>query len=116
MTARGPFYQVDPGRVNAPRRHRPVDLDQIPSDKQARYGLSNRLAGRCPHCGKPCSPYGECEQRRVLKRVSAMLHKMARLGLIAKIGPSLWLSMEYVEDHIRKGGTVLLPEWLRTTK
>jgi len=36
-------------------------------DKWQRYRVKLVAAGRCPHCGKPCAPYRECEERRQKK-------------------------------------------------
>lgn len=38
-------------------------------DKQAAYRDRMQTAGLCPHCGKPCAPFSECEERRERKRL-----------------------------------------------
>lgn len=44
---------------------------RLPGDKYKRYKQKLVSEGRCPHCGKPCAPYVECEERRAYKRAKA---------------------------------------------
>ncbi len=37
------------------------------STKHSRYRQKCKEEGRCPHCGKPCAPYHECEERHKAK-------------------------------------------------
>lgn len=37
-------------------------------NKFVTYRLKCAADRRCPHCGKPCGPYYECEERRAYKR------------------------------------------------
>ncbi len=39
-------------------------------DRHKAYRERSRVKGRCPHCGKFCAPYYECEERREKKRVA----------------------------------------------
>lgn len=38
------------------------------SKKQVKWQQQRIREGRCPHCGQPCAPYYECEERRAAKR------------------------------------------------
>lgn len=44
-------------------------------DKWSAYRLRCLKTGKCTHCGKPCLPYAECEERRLYKR----LHSRKRM-------------------------------------
>jgi hypothetical protein len=50
--------------------------------KQSRYRQKNVSQGKCPHCGKPCLPYYECEYRRSMKKMQRILRRMAGMGMI----------------------------------
>ncbi len=39
-------------------------------NKHKRYRQKCIRDGRCPHCGKSCAPFYECEERRKYKRLS----------------------------------------------
>ena len=57
--------------------------DSLPKiSKQIRYRQKNIAQGKCPHCGKPCSPFYECEDRRNIKKLQGMLRRMAKSGII----------------------------------
>lgn len=43
------------------------------TDKQKRYRQKCISEGRCPHCGKPCAPYYECDTRRLYKKKNSMI-------------------------------------------
>ena len=48
-------------------------------NKQKRYKEKLISEGRCPHCGVPCAPFVECEERRAYKSRKAkektLVHK-----------------------------------------
>lgn len=75
------FYDIPGSRV-LPPRGRKASRWKAPKDKYARYRVKQQEVGRCPHCGKPCAPYYECNDRRFYKRVMSALRKMVRLGII----------------------------------
>lgn len=54
-------------------------------DKHQRYRRKCMAEGRCPHCGKPCAPYAECEERRTYKRISVALRRMHSVGLVKRV-------------------------------
>lgn len=39
-------------------------------NKQKTYRQKRISEGKCPHCGKSCAPFYECEERREYKRIS----------------------------------------------
>ena len=45
-------------------------------NKQQRYQKKMVASGRCPHCGKPCAPYYECEDRRSYRKSNLALRRM----------------------------------------
>lgn len=53
-------------------------------DKHQRYRQRKIVQGKCPHCGNPCAPYYECEERRINKKMSRLLNRMVLAGLISK--------------------------------
>lgn len=58
----------------------PVEYEILPgTTKQERYRQRLIAEGRCPHCGKPCTPFAECEERRAYKQAKAknktLVHK-----------------------------------------
>ena len=55
-------------------------------NKYQRYRLKNTAQGRCPHCGKSCAPYYECEDRRLNKKVYRTLNRMVLSGELTQEG------------------------------
>lgn len=53
-------------------------------NKYTRYRQKQIKAGRCPHCGKPCAPFYECDERRMNKQVSKSLNKLIQIGLVIR--------------------------------
>lgn len=53
-------------------------------DKHQRYRLKCRSEGRCPHCGKPCAPFAECDDRRAWKGVHRVLSRGVKDGIFKK--------------------------------
>lgn len=53
-------------------------------NKYSRYRRKCVQEGRCPHCGKPCAPYYECDDRRAQKRILYVLHRLRKAGLISR--------------------------------
>lgn len=53
--------------------------------KQQRYRRKCLSDGRCPHCGEPCAPYYECEDRRRTKRIHRLFSRASAIGAITKI-------------------------------
>ncbi len=68
-----------------------------PKDRHSRYRVKCQETGKCPHCGKSCAPFYECEQRRFYKRLSYAMKKGVRLGMFYQ-----------TED-----GKYGLPEWVK---
>lgn len=56
-------------------------------DKNQRYRARQKEQGKCPHCGKPCAPYAECEERREAKAYARLL---SRGGVCSRCGGSAW--------------------------
>lgn len=54
-------------------------------DKHKKYRLHNVAKGKCPHCGKPCAPFYECETRRFAKRLSHALRWLEKAGIVRRI-------------------------------
>jgi len=54
-------------------------------NKYQRYMQKCVREGRCPHCGKPCAPYYECDTRRGIKRVTYYLKKLEKAGVVERI-------------------------------
>lgn len=52
--------------------------------KQKSYRQRCAAEGRCPHCGKPCAPYRECQQRRDYKRIQRVLRRGVQFGMFEK--------------------------------
>jgi len=77
--------------------HKPP-VETMGLTKEARYILKCRAEGRCPHCGKPCAPYKQCEERREYERARAVdgrarrwslkpqKHTKTPFGMIARVG------------------------------
>lgn len=58
-----------PGQRAKPKI-KPLQLPILPKDnKWIRYRKRLRAKQCCPHCGKPCAPYFECEVRREYRRL-----------------------------------------------
>ena len=55
-------------------------------NKQDKYRQNQIKKGCCPHCGKPCTPYYECEERRTCKNFGHNLSHMVKIGLILRSG------------------------------
>lgn len=53
-------------------------------NKWQRHRLKCQKEGRCPHCGKPCLPYSECEDRRHIRKVRYTLNRLILSGLAIK--------------------------------
>jgi len=51
-------------------------------DKYQKYRKKMVGAGRCPHCGKTCAPYYECEDRRAYKKSNIALQNMVKVGML----------------------------------
>ena len=53
--------------------------EKYEGDKYQRRRQKLAAEGCCPHCGKPCAPFVECEERRAYKRKKAkdktLVHK-----------------------------------------
>ena len=58
--------------------------------KQHHYRQRRIKKGCCPHCGKPCAPYYECEDRREKKNINRMLNQMSRAKIITKEQDHPW--------------------------
>ena len=52
--------------------------------KQQRYRRRNILCGLCPHCGKPCAPYYECDDRRLKHGFDRALRELIKIGMVGK--------------------------------
>lgn len=72
----------------SPRRKRQLTL---PKDKYARHRIKCLMEGRCPHCGKPCAPYSECQERRAKKRLFGYLAKGIKNGDIIRTSPGFYM-------------------------
>jgi len=70
-------------KLSKPRSKR--DL-RYPKDKHGRYRRKCLLNRRCPHCGKPCAPYSECEERRAYKRTRNEIKIWVKIGALSKLG------------------------------
>lgn len=53
-------------------------------DKHKRYRLKCISEGLCPHCGKPCAPYYECDDRRFYRKSNRTLNDLVKLGFLEK--------------------------------
>lgn len=56
--------------------------------KNKAYRKRCQAAGLCPHCGKPCAPYRECEARRAYKRGRNYLRRPALIRGPMKMKPN----------------------------
>jgi hypothetical protein len=79
------FYDIPLSRGSTRSRPRVHGSGAPPKDKYGRYRARMRSSGRCPHCGKPCAPFYECETRRFYKRMLSHLNKAARIGILLKL-------------------------------
>jgi hypothetical protein len=68
---------------------------QVVVHKNKRYREAQKAKGCCPHCGKPCAPYYECEERRAYK----MAHRRARR---LALGPIVSASGQWIAAHSNK--------------
>lgn len=55
-------------------------------EKNRRYRQKQISEGKCPHCGKPCAPYYECDKRRQYKKMLYSLNRLVIAGHIEQIG------------------------------
>ncbi len=53
-------------------------------NKYQRYRHKMISQGKCPHCGKPCAPFYECEDRRKRKSMSKLLRRMVWAGILSR--------------------------------
>jgi hypothetical protein len=67
-------------RGNTSKRKKPA------TDKHSRWRQKMVSEGRCPHCGKPCEPFYECEQRRANKKINRILKEAVAQGKIKIVG------------------------------
>jgi hypothetical protein len=58
-------------------------------NKSQRYRARMKKEGRCPHCGKPCAPFFECEERRAYKNAQ-------RRARLKGLGPILFKEGQWV--------------------
>lgn len=61
-------------------------------NKSQRYRAKRKAEGRCPHCGEPCAPYYECEERRAYKNARG---RARRLG----IGPIVSAAGQWIATN-----------------
>ena len=54
-----------------------------PVNKYQRYRQKCLREGRCPHCGKPCAPYAECDDRRKTKNVYRVAKRFVAAGMVS---------------------------------
>jgi hypothetical protein len=76
--------------------HKPP-IETFGMSKEARYAFRKKAEGCCPHCGKPCAPYKQCEERREAARLRMTgkprqethrprQQKMTFTGYLVKVG------------------------------
>ncbi len=53
-------------------------------EKGKRWRQKQIKAGRCPHCGKPCAPFYECDERRNYEKSKKLLNRMVDTGFLKK--------------------------------
>jgi hypothetical protein len=58
--------------------------------KQQRYRKRLVEKGCCPHCGKECTPYYECDDRRVKHALNGVLRTLVRQGRVEKTGNGMF--------------------------
>jgi len=77
-------------RVKANRLglHKPP-IEMAGLTKLARYYLRRVSEGCCPHCGKPCAPYYQCEERREKDRLRMSKGKPRKLHVKAHRKPAI---------------------------
>lgn len=87
-------------------RPKKIKKDIPNPDKYQRRLRKLQSQNSCCHCGKPCAPYAECEERRAYKRMWARNHKHSDIlkesfSLDQKIvfSEAMWLHAE-LEDII----------------
>ena len=65
-----------------PRGHTSTRKGIKVNDKHSRYRQKMISEGRCPHCGKLCLPFYECQERRVGKTIRRYLKEAVGKGEI----------------------------------
>ena len=81
------------GVSERPRQKR--KLTEEIRDKQARYRRKMYLEGKCPHCGKLCAPYSECQERRNSKRIAHVLGRLVKLGELIRVSRGVYRKSNY---------------------
>lgn len=76
-------------------------LAQIPN-KHQRYRRRCIEQGKCPHCGKPCAPYGECEERRRYKAMNARTERTRGKD---------FKPQEPRSARVKRNPDVVMPDW-----
>jgi hypothetical protein len=65
-------------------------LDRMPSvNKYQRYRQKCLREGRCAHCGKPCAPYLECDDRRTYKKINRIMRRLVECGFAERVRPGV---------------------------
>jgi hypothetical protein len=65
-------------------------IEPVTGDKHARWRAKCREAGNCPRCGKPASPWINCEDCRLSRKILNALSILARRGEICRVGRGLY--------------------------
>ena len=73
-------------------------------DKYTKYRLRNVTAGKCPHCGKPCAPFYECETRRFAKRLSHALRRLEKAEIVRREPEGGWIFVKEAPLKTRRSG------------
>lgn len=71
-------------------------------DKHKRYRQKCISEDRCPHCGKPCAPYYECEERRKYKRLSRKREIIPAYYIRGLLTQNTYLEIHDIPDELVK--------------
>ncbi len=69
-------------------------LTEAQTTKQARYRRKMRLIGCCPHCGKSCAPYSECQTRRDDRQIHRAMKILCDEGIIERVSRGLYQKLD----------------------
>ena len=58
--------------------------------------------GRCPHCGRFCAPFYECDERRTNRRLVYKLNRMTKAGFLEKSKGKDGKSYYSLKDNSKK--------------
>ena len=65
------------------------------TDKYSRHRQKCMSENHCPHCGKVCTPFYECSDRRASKTLNYILRKMVKAGEILVVSDRKGLPKTY---------------------